>query len=118
MNQKAKISTREIDKESVELILEGRVNAEGAEELEETLWNLVDKNNKKFILINLEKVSYLGSSGIRIFLALTNKLNKIGGKLFLIKIPLSGQKIIKAMEIEDRFLIYSTVEEALQNLKK
>ncbi len=91
----------------------GRLDAQPADKLENELTRLINNGEKKLIL-DLRNVNYLGSSGIRVFLGISNKLKKIGGAMKIIKMPPTGLKIIRAMEIEDRFEIFESEEEAVK----
>lgn len=91
----------------------GRLDAQPSDRLENELTNLINSGKKKIIL-DLSGVSYLGSSVIRVFLGIANKLKKIDGALKIVKMPPTGIKIIKAMEIDDRFEIFDSEEEAIK----
>ncbi len=94
--------------------IKGRLDAQPSEHLEKEIFQLIDKK-KINIIIDLKEVSYLGSSGIRIFLGAMVKLYKIGGKLKILNMPSTGIKILKAMEIFDRFDIYKSEKSAVKN---
>jgi len=101
--------------ENVKVIrISGRLDAQPSEELEKAIFKLIDEG-KVNILIDLKDVTYLGSSGIRIFLGAMVKLYKVGGKLKILNMPSTGIKILKAMEIFDRFDIYRSEKAAVKN---
>jgi len=91
----------------------GRLDAQPSDNLENELINLINSGKKKLIL-DLSGVSYLGSSGIRVFLGIANKLKKIDGALKIVNMPATGIKIIQAMEIENRFEIFNSEEDAIK----
>ena len=61
------------------------------------------------------RVEFLGSSGIRVLLAINNKLDKIKSRLKILNLPETGVKILRTMEIVDRFNLYQSKKEALDS---
>lgn len=96
--------------------LAGRLDAHPAEEIENTLLKLIDQGNKK-ILLNLENIEYLGSSGIRVFLSVKKKLQEQNGELKICNMSSASVKILKAMEIFNMFDIYTTDKEAIDKFQ-
>ncbi len=96
--------------------VEGRLDAQPSDKLEESLLKIIN-NGKRKLIIDLNKVHYLGSSAIRVFLGISNKLKKTNGGLRIINMPPTGKKIINAMEIMDRFEIFDSEIEAVNSFK-
>lgn len=95
------------------LTLKGRLDAHSTDEIEQYLDRLIDEGTVKIIL-NLDLIEYIGSSGIRIFLSLSRRLKEKEGALVIMKIPAAGFKVLKAMEIENLFNFCDTEEEACE----
>jgi len=93
------------------LRISGRLDAKASDYLEQILDEEI-KNKNYFIILDLKDVNYLGSSTIRVFLGMRNKIDKNKGFLRIINMPSTGLKIIKAMEIEDKFDIYELERDA------
>lgn len=106
--------TNNDNKRITRVTLTGRLDAQNAENIEEELLQLVN-DGSFFFLIDMNEINYLGSCGIRIFLGLNNKLNKVSGQLKILNMPDTGIKILKAMEIIDRFDLYDNEEKALHS---
>ncbi len=94
--------------------LEGRLDAQHSDTIEEKLLKLIDEGSVNLI-IDMGRVEFLGSSGIRVLLAINNKLDKIKSRLKILNLPETGVKILRTMEIVDRFNLYQSKKEALDS---
>ncbi|MBU1076373.1 MAG: STAS domain-containing protein [Spirochaetes bacterium] len=94
--------------------LDGRLDAQNADAIEEELISIIDKEYI-YLIIDMKKINYLGSCGIRIFLGIINKLNELKGKIKFLNMSDTGKKILEAMEILNRFDLYKDEEEALRS---
>ncbi len=94
--------------------LEGRLDAQHSDNIEEELLKLIDEGSVNLV-IDMEKVEFLGSSGIRVLLAVNNKLDKINSKMKILNLPETGIKILRTMEIIDRFNLYQSKKEAVDS---
>ncbi len=92
--------------------LEGRLDVSVANEVEEELGKLIDENNHHIIL-NMEKVEYMSSSGFRACIATLRKLNAREGALKLCSIRPSVKRIFDVIELTSLFDIYESEAEAL-----
>ena len=84
-----------------------------ANEVEEELGKLIDGDNHKHLILNMEKVEYMSSSGFRACIATLRKLNAREGSLKLCGIKPSVKRIFDVIELTSLFDIYETEEEAL-----
>lgn len=91
--------------------LEGRLDVSVANEVEEELGKLIDENNHHIIL-NMEAVEYMSSSGFRACIATLRKLNAREGTLKLCAIRPSVRRIFDVIELTSLFDIYETEAEA------
>ncbi|MCB1325812.1 MAG: STAS domain-containing protein [Spirochaetales bacterium] len=98
--------------ESLVVYLEGRLDVSVANEVEEELGKLIDEGNK-FIVLNMEKVEYMSSSGFRACIATLRKLNAREGSLKLCAIKPSVRRIFDVIELTSLFDIYESESEAL-----
>jgi len=97
--------------------LSGRFDVHLSLEIEQAVNDLIDKGHIN-LLFDLEKVVYLSSSGLRIFIAAMRKLESLNGQLKLANLTSSVKKIFKVVELIDLFDIHDTVDEAVAAFKK
>ncbi|MDD5067236.1 MAG: STAS domain-containing protein [bacterium] len=94
--------------------LKGRLDVFYSSEIETELGKLIQAGKKKLIL-SLNDIEYLSSSGLRVFIAVSRKLKEINGQLKLIKLNETAKKIFKIVELIDMFDIYETEEDAIRS---
>lgn len=92
--------------------LEGRLDVTVATEVEEQLMKLIDDDAEKHIVLNLEQVEYMSSSGFRACIAILRKLKQREGSLRLSNIRPSVKRIFDVIELTSLFDIYDTEDEA------
>lgn len=92
--------------------LEGRLDVTVATEVEEQLIKLIDEDGEKHIVLNLEQVEYMSSSGFRACIAILRKLKQREGSLRLSNIRPSVKRIFDVIELTSLFDIYDTEDEA------
>lgn len=105
------LNTKKVDDKLV-VFLEGRLDVSVANEVEEELASLIDNESQKHLILNMEKVEYMSSSGFRACIATLRKLNAIEGTLKLSNIRPSVKRIFDVIELTSLFDIYETEEEA------
>lgn len=93
--------------------LEGRLDVSVANEIEEGLANLIDLENAMHIILNMDKVEYMSSSGFRACIATLRKLNAKEGTLKLCTIRPSVKRIFDVIELTSLFDIYENEADAL-----
>lgn len=96
------------------IYLKGRLDVHYSSEVETAINKLIDQGGKKLI-ISLNDIEYLSSSGLRIFIAISRKLKEVNGQLKLIKLNDTALKIFKIVELIDMFDIYDTEDEAINS---
>ena len=62
--------------------LEGRLDAASAKILEDKVLALIDEGETRFV-VDLSRLDYVSSAGLRVFLLASKRLNPSGGKLVL-----------------------------------
>lgn len=95
--------------------LEGRLDVTVATDVEEQLIKLIDDEGEKHIILNLEQVEYMSSSGFRACIAILRKLKQRDGSLKLCNIRPSVKRIFDVIELTSLFDIYDSEEAALQS---
>lgn len=99
------------------IYLKDRLDVHYSSEVETEINKLIDQGKKKLV-ISLNEVEYLSSSGLRIFIAILRRLNEVKGQLRLIKLNETALKIFKIVELIDMFDIYDSEEEAINSFTK
>lgn len=92
------------------LYIEGRLDVLLSQKLEETVHDQISKG-EFFILFNLEKVEYMSSSGLRVFISAMRKLKEKDGEIALCNMNASVRKILKIVDLEGMFKIYTSESE-------
>lgn len=94
--------------------LEGRLDYHLVSEIEKEMIALVDKSNYRIIL-NLARVDYMSSDGLRLFLNILKKVKDNKGELKLVKLQKGVMKILEVVELTDLFEIFDEEDEAVKN---
>ena len=92
--------------------LEGKLDVNLSVSVESELDALIESGNINLIL-EISKVEYLSSSGIRVFINMMRKVKDKNGRLVLASVPDVIKKILKTVDLEDLFEVFDTVDEAL-----
>jgi anti-sigma B factor antagonist len=110
------IKTKKIGKNTL-VRLNGRLDITHSDEVEAKLAGDVQSGDGD-IIINLELISYISSSGIRIFVGMVRELDKQGRKLKLCCITPPVKKVFDVVELLDLFEVFETEQEAVNSLSK
>ena len=92
--------------------LKGNLDTNTSPDLEKQLSELMDGEIKK-ILINLEKVDYISSAGLRVFLATAKQLKITSGELRLCNLNETVQEIFDMSGFSTILNVSKTEPEAL-----
>lgn len=101
--------------EKLVVYLEGRLDVSVSNEVEEELARLIDQENNNHIILNMDKVEYMSSSGFRACIATLRKLNAKNGTLKLCNIRPSVKRIFDVIELTSLFDIYDNEAAALSD---
>ncbi|MFO7721862.1 MAG: STAS domain-containing protein [Bacteroidales bacterium] len=102
---------------SVEIVeLSGRIDATNSGELEKALTKSIEGGASK-LLIDLENLEYISSSGLRVFLLIAKMLEK-KGKIALCKMQSQVEQIFTISGFNTIFPIFAHREDAVSNLNK
>lgn len=110
-----KIAEKTINADSKLLYIKGRLDAHFSDQLAPILLKELETTNIQNLALDLSEVTYLGSSGIKLFLYLNQKLNVKNGTLVLVNITSSIKRLLEAMEINN-FFKYAISEDEVRNL--
>jgi anti-sigma B factor antagonist len=98
------------------LFVSGKIDAVTSKDLETALIGLIDQN-KKFLIINMEKVEFLSSSGLRVLMASLNKLKHRDGDLLLAALQPFVKDVFFLTGASRFFSIYPNQGEAINSLQ-
>lgn len=109
------ISTESMDGEITRILLDGRLDIEGAAAID--LRMNVLAGSAKFLLIDLRNVSFLGSMGLRSIVVPAQNVRRRGGKVALFgPIPMV-EEVIKASNIDQVIPIFHELDAAVAALR-
>ena len=95
------------------LDINGEIDLYNAPEIKEIINSLISEQ-KTNVIINLEKVSYIDSSGIGALISSLSNLKKYQGGLKIINVFASVRKVFELTKLTSFFEIYDSEEEALK----
>jgi anti-sigma B factor antagonist len=104
-------------RESGEIIImdiNGEIDLYNAPDIKESIKGQIE-SGKTNIIINLDKVSYIDSSGIGVLISSLSNLKKAGGSLKIINVYASVRKVFELTKLTSFFDIYDGEAEALSS---
>ncbi len=96
--------------------INGEIDLYNAPEIKEKIKDELNKN-KVNVVINLDRVSYIDSSGIGVLISSLSNLKKIGGALKLINVYASVRKVFELTKLTSFFDIYDNESDAISAFK-
>jgi anti-sigma B factor antagonist len=103
--------------EDVRIIsISGRIDTITSKDLEDKLNEAIEEREENLI-INLEKVDYISSVGLRVLLAALKRQKHNQGLFQLVSLQPFVQNVFKVTGLDKVFQIYSTEKAAFQSLK-
>lgn len=109
------IVTEELDGGITKVILDGRMDIEGAAAVDMKL-NII-AGSKKAVLVDLQKVSFLGSMGLRALVAPARAIKSRGGKIVLFGPNELVEKVLKTSGVDALMPIHHELQSALAALQ-
>ena len=101
-----------------ESIVEGEnevdVDLESSPKLRKKLLELIDADEKA-ILVDLERVKYMDSSGVATLVEALQKVGKYGGQLKIANLRDAVKDVFELSRLDKVFDIYDTVQEAAES---
>lgn len=92
--------------------LEGRIDTSGAVDMDLALQAAVAEGQHKIVL-DMAKVRYIGSAGLRTMADVLTKNKEQGGDLKLVALNRKVARVIRIIGFDRFFSIYDTLEEAI-----
>lgn len=109
------ITMEELTGGVTKVILDGRLDIEGAAAVDLEM-NII-AGSRKAVLVDLQKVSFLGSMGLRSLVAPARAINSNGGKFVLFGPNEMVDKVLKASGIDSIIPIHHELQSALAALQ-
>jgi anti-sigma B factor antagonist len=106
----------DIENQIKRISIEGEIDVYTSIDLKLELNTLVDDGNKK-ILIDLEGVTYMDSSGLGVLVALLKRIKQEEGELKLLNLPPSVEKIFELTRLTKFFEIFDEADKAIEAFK-
>jgi|TARA_Y100000389_G_C17044053_1_gene309500 stage II sporulation protein AA (anti-sigma F factor antagonist) len=92
--------------------LNGRLDVTLAAQIEEELNEFIAKESVKHLILDLNEVEYMSSSGFRVAIAILRKLKDDDGSLKFCSLKPSVKRLFDVIELTSLFEIYESVEDA------
>jgi stage II sporulation protein AA (anti-sigma F factor antagonist) len=109
------ILTEELDGGITKVVLEGRLDIEGAAAVD--LRMNVIAGSKMLLLLDLQKLTFLGSMGLRSIVVPAQTVHRRGGKVVLFAPTAMVENVLKASYINNLIPIHHELSAALAALK-
>ena len=109
--------TKRTSGDVVMLDIAGEIDLYNAPEIKDIISKLIEEQ-KYNVIINLEKVSYIDSSGIGALISSLSNLKKYQGGLKIINVYASVRKVFELTKLTSFFEIYDSEDKALDSFNK
>ncbi|HOJ37506.1 MAG TPA: STAS domain-containing protein [Ignavibacteriales bacterium] len=112
-----KINIDNYSNEIVIIKLEGYLDAHTAPELENQIANLVENDIVK-IIIDFEKLNYISSAGLGVFMAYIEDIREKGGDIKFTNVPDKIYEVFDILGFPMIYEIYKDSKEAINNFNE
>lgn len=96
--------------EITEILLAGELESLASPRLDQQLAGLMDLGNRRF-LIRFARLTLITSAGLRVFLSLAKKIQKLGGKLVLCEMSTNVRSVFDTVGFTNIMTICATAAE-------
>lgn len=93
-------------------VLIGRIDTQGARELDDTLLAAVAQGEHKIVL-DMAEVPYISSAGLRTLADVVTRNRENGGDLKLVALSPKVLRVLRIIGFDRFFVLYDTVDEAV-----
>jgi len=94
------------------------LNAYNVNESAKDLYNLIEKEGHRWIVLDLSTIKMLSSQTLGVFLNARHKLEKLGGKVVISGIDPKLSRVFKITNLDSVFEFFADTSLAVENLKK
>lgn len=99
----------------VHIIPDKEIEVYNIAEIKETIFEILERGNKK-IIINLEMVEYIDSSGLGVLVTVLKRVRNLEGKLILLNPKSAVKQILGLTNLDKVFSIEENMESAVESL--
>lgn len=103
----------EIREHSKIIYIMGNMDVHSIHKIEKVFLQEIQKNDTETIIINLENVPFVSSSGLRILVASLKHSKEQENKLILTNLKPAVEKVFEIVDLNTMFHIRKTMEEAI-----
>lgn len=96
--------------------LEGRLDAVSSKTFEEKVLAVIDGGEARFV-IDLSRLDYVSSAGLRVFLVVSKRLTPSGGRVVLCSLQEPVKQVFGIVGFYSIFSILGSKDEALNSLR-
>jgi len=107
------VTSRIID-QAVVFLIDGDLTTTQSPEVEKEINDSLEHIECKLVVINVEKVNFIASTGLRVILALGKRLKASGADLVVCSMNQATKSVFKMSGFSKLFKTYDTEEEALK----
>ena len=100
----------------MELSISGRLDAVSAVEADKDFNSVIDDGHKN-LLVDLARLDYISSAGLRVLLVVAKRIQQSGGKVVLCTLSANVKEVFEISGFSSIFSIFPTNEEAIKFLK-
>jgi anti-sigma B factor antagonist len=112
-----RIATRDLDGSVTVLDLDGALDKRTTPELERTVTSLTDKGKLRLV-VNCERLTYISSDGMGVFLSHLIKIRKSGGDIKFCNMRDEARTVVSYLGLSKLLSIRDTEREAVADFKK
>jgi anti-sigma B factor antagonist/stage II sporulation protein AA (anti-sigma F factor antagonist) len=105
---KAEMET--LDGGIVKVNLAGRLDAQGAEEIEQKLMD--HAGTHRSVILDMKAVDFLSSAGIRVLILVAKAVSRRAGKMVLLNPDANARKVLEIASLQRLIPIHASLEEA------
>jgi anti-sigma B factor antagonist len=101
--------------EAIVFYINGELTTTSSPEAQAEINEVLESAKCKLVVINVEKVDFISSTGLRIILALGKTLEASGSELVICSANQTNKSVFKMSGFSKLFNIFDTEDEALQS---
>ncbi len=96
--------------------LSGTLDSFSLQELEKTLQDLINKENRHHLVVNCQKLRFISSSGMGLFLGTLGEVEKLGGSVSFVQV--TEPEVHDAMSLLGFFDVFPVFDQEIEAIQK
>ena len=96
--------------------IEGELDLSSVNEFRQIADKVLDNQRSKYLLMNLEELTFIDSSGLGAILGRYKKVNLLGGRIFVTNVKPQITRIFQLSGLHKILAVYPTEAEALEQV--